>query len=215
MDTATFLAHIVAPGSYLVVCYKGVDSELMGTRFFPRDETKNAAGFIRWCVNRQMDVWYAVASYKTAIVTDKRNVDGTFQLKGSRAHDNVELIKCLWYDADIKRPGDNKKPEDCFATHAELKHWVDHTLTPNFYPPDMWVCSGYGAHIYWIFDEPMPLLEWQNFADAFKLFLADNGGRGDIGITADASRILRPPNTSNFKVPAQPAPVTVEYANLC
>lgn len=206
MDTATFLARVVAPGNYLALCYKG-SGRPMGTRFFKREDTAEAAGFIRWADGKNMDVWFGLASYKLAEAATDKN--GNLHYKGERTAANVDRVQCFWYDADIKRDGDGKDPSKCFANIAAVEAWAEQLPQCGIPYPSLWVRSGYGVHLYWPLAEPLARNEWQAGANEFKSCLIDAGARGDVGLTTDSARILRPPNTRNHKVPDQPAPVVV------
>lgn len=209
MDTATFLASVVAPGSFFAVCYKGVGKP-MGTRFFPRANTQEAAAFIRWCDGKGMDVWFSPASFKLAEAKGHDPM-GNPKYKGERTHPNVDRLQCFWYDADIKRDGDGKDPSRVFASLNDVKSWLAELKIPQ---PNLAVRSGYGVHLYWLLDRAHTRIEWQTRADWFKAMLIAHNAPGDVHITGDASRILRPPNTRNHKIPEQPMPVTVLWETL-
>ena len=209
MDTATFLASVVAPGNYFAVCYKGVGKP-MGTRFFPRASTQEAASFIRWADGKNMDVFYSMASFKLAEAQGHDPL-GNPKYKGDRSHNNVDRLQCFWYDADIKREGDGKDPSRCFASLNDVKSWLAELTIPQ---PNLAVRSGYGVHLYWILDRPYSRVEWLTRAEWVKAMLIAHKAPGDVGLTADASRILRPPNTRNYKNVEQPAPVTVLWDTL-
>jgi hypothetical protein len=209
MDTATFLASVVAPGAFFAVCYKG-PGKPMGTRFFPRASTQEAASFIRWADGKNMDVWYSPASFKLAEATGHDPL-GNPKYKGERTHANVDRLQCFWYDADIKRDGDGKDPSRCFANLNEVRSFVANLKIPQ---PNLAIRSGYGVHLYWVIDQTFLRVEWQPRAELVKAALIAHKAPGDVQITSDASRILRPPNTRNHKIPEQPMPVTVLWDTL-
>jgi len=205
MDTATFLASVVAPGNYMAICFKTAGKPMV-QRFFPRTNTQEAAGFIHWADGKAMDVWYAPASFKLAEA--KPDQRGSIIFKGERTHANVDRLSCFWYDADIKRDGDGKDPSQCFASYGAVEGWVK-TLPDILNAPNLWVRSGYGVHLYWVINRPLTRNEWEPRAQLLKTALIHHNAPGDVGITSDASRILRPPNTRNHKVQDQPVPVTI------
>jgi hypothetical protein len=62
------------------------------------------------------------------------------------------------------------------------------------------VSSGYGLHIYWTFDEAVGYDTWKPLANSLKERILSEGFKvKDVGLTTDAVRILRLPNTTNFK----------------
>lgn len=209
MDAVQFLSRTVAPGNYLAVCYKRPDRRMMSQRFFPRDDVAEAAHFMRWCSNKGMDCWYAVASYVLA-TPDGLDGRGGQKYLGDRTQANAQALRCFWYDADIKRPGDNKTPAQAFDDWSELATWVQSfTAATSLPPPNLWVSSGYGAHLYWVLEDAIPAKDWMPLASAFKAALIASSAKGDVGLTSDSARILRPPETSNFKIPTAPAPTQV------
>jgi hypothetical protein len=202
MDAAQFLARVVPPGNYVAVCFKKPAQHRMGVRFFPRDNLKEAASFIRWAPTKNHDTWFGLANYTTAEVLE----DG--KLTGRRTQENVQSLRSFWIDLDIKRPGDKKT-----LVHADLPSavgWLKNFCAGTALPiPNLWVNSGYGLHLYWITEDPMTPEVWQPYAEALKAALVANNAIGDIGLSADSARILRPPETLNFKDPANPKPVSV------
>ena len=95
----------------------------MSQRFFPRDDVASAAKFLRWCSNKGMDAWYAVASFVTAM-PDGLDPLGIQRYTGARTKENAQALRCFWLDADIKRPGDNKTPAQAYADWPELATWL-------------------------------------------------------------------------------------------
>lgn len=203
MDTAQFLARVVAPGNYAAIAFKG-QQHGMTQRFYPYDKLASAAGFAQWCAGQGLDSWHAVASYKLA----SPHAKGHYQ--GQRTQDNAQALRCFWLDADIKRAGDNKAPDKAYADMTELVVWVrDFAKATGLPVPNLWVNSGYGMHLYWVLEDALPASDWRGYAEAFKAAMLANGAKGDISTTADSARILRPPGTLNFKVSGSPVPVTV------
>jgi hypothetical protein len=207
MDTVQFLARVVAPGNYLAVCHKGADARaFMNTRFFPRDNISDAAGYMNWCVQRDMDVWYCPASFRMA--SPHSNKPNAFT--GERKQTNVQALKCFWYDADVKRTGDKKPSDSVFLSQVDVFHWVKALREKTgIMRPNLVVSSGYGVHLYWVLEDAMAPEAWLPRARAFRALLESAGAVGDLGITIDSARLLRPPGTKNFKVPDSPTDVVV------
>jgi len=202
MDAAQFLSCVVAPGNFLAVAFKKPDRNGMQHRFFPRDNTGEAAGFIKWCTRKGMDAWYAVASYKLASPDEK----GVYS--GDRTQQNVQTLKAFWIDIDVKRKGDKKT--NVYSDVPDAMVWFKSFLSTTGLPyPNLWVRSGYGLHVYWVLQDAVDPQTWQPYADALKAAILATGGTIDVGITIDSARLLRPPETANFKDPANPAPVEV------
>jgi hypothetical protein len=202
LDAEQFLDRVIAPGNFLALAFKGA-SRGMRHRFFPRDRVREAASFMRWATRQGMDCWHAVASYRDAeLKTDK----GQEKYFGARTQANAEALRCFWFDADIKRDGDNKDPSrvypDLNAAIAALK-----PLKVSGFPlPNLWIRSGYGVHFYWVMEDALDRDTWTGYAEAFKQLLIKHGLKGDVGLTSDSARILRPVDGVNYKDPASPAP---------
>ena len=204
MDVAEFLARVVAPGNYLAVCFRAHDRN-MSTRFFPRDKLGDAASFIEWAADKNMDAWYTPASFRMATPHPTKSK----QFMGSRTQANVQALRCLWFDADVSRPGDGKPPGSVFASQHDAIMWVKTLIKSGMCRPNLTVNSGYGLHLYWILEDALSPEVWRTYAEAFKNLLRFNGALGDISLTGDSARLLRPPGTWNFKVAESPAEVKV------
>jgi hypothetical protein len=205
MSLEQFLDRMIAPGNFLAISMKG-DQGLFN-RFFPRNNIPSAASFIHWGSDKKRwDTWFALASYTSA--TEKIN-DKTQRrsYQGERTQANAQSLKTFWFDADIKRAGDNKDPSKVFASVQEVAAWAkDFTQATGIPLPNVWVRSGYGVHLYWVLAEALDRAQWQPHAEAFKAALATHQAKGDISVVADSARILRPIETFNFKDQAHPAP---------
>ena len=194
MDAEQFLARTVAPGNYVCIAYQFSRGGLK-QKFYERTALKEAAGYGRWVAQRGADVWYAVASLQT---------------DQDRTQANVQAVRCIWYDADIKRAGDGKADDRVYADVPDLARWLKHfTDTTTLPRPNLWVNSGYGMHLYWVMEDALDPQTWQVYASAFKAALVAAGAKGDIGVTGDSARILRLPDTNNLKVRTSPQPVVV------
>lgn len=209
MDAANFLARVIAPGNFMCLCFKGPGMNGLGQKFYPRADIAQATSFAHWGARNKMDIWHANASYRDA---EQDGVDrgGRPRYKGRRTQANVHMLNSFWYDADIARPGDGKAAGSTFADLAEVDQWVaQFSAATGLLEPNLWVRSGYGVHLYWILEDAIDRTTWQPYANALRDALLAHQGRGDLGITIDSARILRPPDTFNFKVPASPMPVEV------
>ena len=81
-------------------------------------------------------------------------------------------------------------------------------------PRASWVVSsGYGFHLYWHLETPVPSQAWQALADTLVAACTTTGLCIDGGITTDAARILRVPFTDNYKLPAQTPTCSIALDN--
>ena len=76
-------------------------------------------------------------------------------------------------------------------------------------PRPLVVNSGRGLHVYWLLTEPATISDWAHVAERFKKVCMQQEFKIDFAVPADAARILRVPNTSNFKQDP-PLPVFIE-----
>jgi hypothetical protein len=103
------------------------------------------------------------------------------------------MFRSLWVDLDI---GKGTEFDTQMAGFAALRIFINSLSLPE---PTI-VSSGYGLHVYWTFDEAVDYNVWKPLANALKDRLSTENFRvKDKGLTADAVRILRIPNTKNFK----------------
>jgi len=121
--------------------------------------------------------------------------------KGGRVNANAVALKSFFIDLDC---GQGKPYETQEEGMKALKAFVKKLGLPK---PTV-VNSGRGLHVYWALEEPMPKEQWKPHAEAFKLLCDIYDLKADPVVTADVARILRIPNTFNFK-DETPIPVEV------
>ncbi|MEI6478492.1 MAG: DUF927 domain-containing protein [bacterium] len=63
----------------------------------------------------------------------------------------------------------------------------------------MRVDSGTGIQAYWLFEEDIAIHEWRIYAELFRDYCIKNNLKIDSAITADAARLMRCPDTLNYK----------------
>jgi hypothetical protein len=94
-----------------------------------------------------------------------------------------------------------------YATQDEaliaLKTFIKDTNLPK---PTV-INSGNGIHVYWILDQAIQTSDWRVLAEKFKLLCEQHKLHADTSVTADSARVLRIPETLNFKDPTNPVPV--------
>jgi len=113
--------------------------------------------------------------------------------RNSRTKDACALKACHHIDIDS---GDDKPYASPQETLDAIKAVIGSRALPM---PTLILCSGYGIHAYWCLSEPVAPVLWQPVAEALKNACKGAGLETDEDITTDAARILRPPNTLNFK----------------
>ena len=126
-------------------------------------------------VEAQQDVYFALA---------------TFETSGKRTAENSRFIRSLFIDMD----GYASKKQAALALGAFL---ADTGLDALGAP---WiVASGGGLHCYWPFTEDIDVAVWKPTAENLKRLCKQQKLNIDMTVTADAARVLRIPNTFNFK----------------
>ena len=126
------------------------------------------------------NAYYAMASFK----------DGS-----SRTQKNVQELKAFWLDVDCK----NKSPTVDYSTKEEGLAAIQDFCNTNTLPQPTIVDSGNGWHVYWPLTEAISKDVWQPVAEKLKAVCLASGLRIDPVCTADSARILRIPNTLNYK----------------
>ena len=110
----------------------------------------------------------------------------------SRRAENSAFLRSFFIDLDV---GDTKP----YTTREEAIVALDQFLDRTGLPPPILVNSGNGAHAYWAFDEDVAAAQWKPYAKKFKEFCLEQGLHIDPVVTADAARIMRCPDTLNYK----------------
>lgn len=134
---------------------------------------------------KEFDVYFACAKYEK---------------KGSRTRDNAKYFKAFWLDIDC---GEGKHYE---SRQDALEDLEEFCLELNL-PKPTTVNSGRGVHAYWALEADISREEWKPVAETLKALCVKHNLVADPVVTADEARILRVPDTLNFKTSP---PSTVE-----
>lgn len=162
--------------------------------FFESREEMVAAGIAASAIDGT-NAYYAMASFREP---------------GARTQDNVLALKSFWLDVDCK----DKNPTMDYASPDEGLDAIGAFCKYHSFPRPSIVNSGFGWHVYWTLDEPITKDVWQPVANKLKtlcLTKGDGALRIDPACTADSARVLRIPNTFNYRSnpPAQVESVLV------
>lgn len=111
----------------------------------------------------------------------------------SRKTDCALFCKTFFIDLDVD-PENPKK----YSSKQEALAALDDFLKVTELPPPIRTDSGGGVHAYWILDKDVPSSEWKVYANKFKKLCLDHL-KIDPTVTADAARILRCPESLNYK----------------
>lgn len=110
----------------------------------------------------------------------------------SRKSDDALYSRSLFIDMDVGTE-EKKYPNKDAALVA-----LDEFLTKSELPMPVVVDSGNGIHAYWPFTDDIPIDEWKIYADKFKAYCLTML-QIDPSVTADKSRIMRCPESFNYK----------------
>lgn len=144
------------------------------------DEVITAADMFAVVGSEKKDAYFALANFKEA---------------GKRTADNAKSLKALFIDIDIGAGKDYANRQDAIAAYEKF---MESTGLDSLGQPIV-VSSGGGFHIYWPFDEEVPVDQWKPVAENFKRLCKQEGFNIDWNCTADAARVLRVPGTFNYK----------------
>jgi len=182
MDTKQFLSTVLSDDGYY--CVAGLKNGKMVRKSF--DSLDAVVDVANNFDVEERDAYFAPASF----------VDGA-----STKGENIHQIKSLFLDLDCG--ADKPYPTQAEALAALRDFYKAYSL-----PRPLIVNSGRGLHVYWRLDKPYAREEWLPVASALKAACLQNGLEIDPAVTSDAARLLRIPNTRNFKN-GNPMPVRV------
>ena len=122
----------------------------------------------------------------------------------SRLAKNATYRKSLFVDLDV---GEEKaKSGKGYATKEEAEKALDDFVEKTLLPPVIKLDSGNGIHGYWALDKDLSIEEWEPYAEKFYNFCLEHKLIVDSSVMCDAARIMRSPNTVNYKKDKPPSP---------
>lgn len=147
------------------------------------------------------DIYIAMGAQKECL--QKVSKVGNRYLEAIRNHNNVASLKSLFLDIDVK--GGDKGYDDIPSAAGALATFIKAIDLPR---PTLLVGSGGGLHAHWELAEPLTVQAWQPLASALAEATRQQGLRCDTQCTVDPVRVLRPPETQNWKTDP-PRPTTL------
>jgi hypothetical protein len=184
MDMQFYKKVLPSQGSYCVATIDGKDNKKVRHHFVETvDEVEQKVEELK--KSNDQNIFIALSSFNGH----------------SRKADNSAFVRSLYIDMDV---GEGKE----YLTKMEASNALEKFLTENNIPEPVWVDSGRGIHAYWVFDRDIPALEWKNYAVKFKDFCFEKGLKIDPAVTAELARIMRCPDTFNYKTDP-PSPTRV------
>lgn len=152
------------------------------------------------------DVFFTVLSLREHKVWEPEKVDYKTGEKGAwavRPHRNIAAGKAVFFDLDV---GDDPAK---YPTQRDALAALGAFLIRTKLPQPTVISSGNGAHVYWHFDQTLPVDEWREIALHMRQLAEGLKVRIDVSRTTDSASILRVPDTYNWKTPTDPKLVRV------
>jgi len=174
METKQFLSNVLSDEGYY--CVVGIKNNKTVQKFY--DSLESLAESAVNLDTEGYDAYFAL---------------GTFVECTSRKADNVQQLKALFLDLDC---GTGKPYATQHDALIALRGFYKKYDLPK---PTSVVNSGRGIHVYWTLTRPYSREDWLPVAERLKAACIEYGLEADPVVTADAARILRVPNTHNFK----------------
>lgn len=144
------------------------------------------------------DVFVQIEKFKTKGINTFVAL-GTFEGYSRKAEDCL-FMRSFFIDLDV---GESKE----YSTKADAHVALRKLITEAQLPEPVVIDSGGGIHAYWIFDQDIPKDEWKIYAEKFKALCISHITIDPV-VTADAARIMRSPETLNYKFDP-PVPTSV------
>jgi hypothetical protein len=180
-----FLSLVLPPTGQYCVVGLGADKKPKQVFVESIDEVSDYADAM---VHKGYDAYFALAN---------------FQSDEGRTVANAKELNSFFIDIDC---GANKAYADQTEGIQALQKFLAST---DFTKPTVVVNSGRGLHAYWVLEQPISREEWKPIAERFKALCQEHKFEADPAVTADVARILRIPETLNFKDPNNPLPTKV------
>jgi len=208
-DPADFLRRVVpwpAAGAAGFINMHWTSPRYQGMSGRPFNQLADFLAMVPWCnANPQLvkDVYFCLSQQAKTGAT----VNG--KMKAARSAKDATFLKAIWLDVDGNKPDE---PDKGYATPKEaLEAIIKFVADAKLPPVTALVMSGGGWHVYWISDKPLTRDEWRPYAEGLWALVKQHGLRADP-VTTDAARILRVPDTFNYKTnPPKP----VKLRALC
>lgn len=179
MSRLDFLKEILPPGTRysLRLVKKPTDSNKSIARNEMYNSIEEMEASIDGWVSKGWNVYYATAGFGA----------------GNNAQANNAVAKReLYIDVDCG-------PDKPYATKEEGINALKAFIVAMKLPRPTLVDSGNGIHAHWVFDTAVPVHEWESVALTLKDHCVSHQFHVDGGCTADIARVLRIPDTTNFR----------------
>ena len=173
METKTFLKRVLGDDGFYCVC--AFSDERRIQKLYPSiDAVVDASKDLD---EQGFDIYFGLSTFETG---------------QSRKAGNVKNIRSFFLDLDC---GPSKE----YATQKDALTDLSRFCKTLSLPKPVMVSSGNGVHVYWLLSESVIVDDWLPVAMRFKKLCVEHKLLADPVVTADVARILRVPNTHNYK----------------
>ena len=173
METKTFLKRVLGDDGFYCVC--AFSDERRIQKLYPSiDAVVDASKDLD---EQGFDIYFGLSTFETG---------------QSRKADNVKNIRSFFLDLDC---GPSKE----YATQKDALTDLSRFCKTLSLPKPVMVSSGNGVHVYWLLSESVIVDDWLPVATRLKKLCVEHKLLADPVVTADVARILRVPNTHNYK----------------
>lgn len=157
-----------------VYCISGIDKNKKITNRFAKtlDELFNT---ITELASREQNIFVAPGSF----------------VGHSRKSESSAFLRSFFIDLDVG-------PDKDYTDKQDALDALEYLLGEAGLPPPVIMDSGGGIHAYWVFDHDIPAGEWKVYAEKFKAKVMEHIPIDPV-VTADVARIMRSPDTVNYK----------------
>lgn len=190
MTTDTDFLRAVLPdqGKY---CVTGITKDGVAQNIFV-DDIDSIHTEAQKLVDNKVNAFYAMATYR-------EDESGEFRRKQAQ----TQWLKSFWIDVDC---GEDKPYASQLRGLQALRDFQEETELPTPFI----INSGNGLHVYWLLKEYVDNARWTPVARKLKAACKKFGFDVDRSVMSDSARVLRIPDTCNFKDPENPKAVTVD-----
>lgn len=185
-------------GEYLNIHWSSIDDT--GKKWWDARATETVDEAIRtvsWVnsMGPNHDVYVCMSTQ--ARYEEKTSKKGNTYRKGIRFQEDVKRLRSFYIDVDVKTTLKKEGYADQKAALVAVQAFLVATSLPV---PSCFVASGSGGfHMHWILETPVGRAAWQPIADKLNAAAQQHGLLYDSQCTIDSARILRVPDTYNWK----------------
>lgn len=204
MNLEQFLQAVLPPEGYR--CIATPNDKGFGFSHSVFETNLLAAQRAGW-LGKKKDVYFACSSLKEPHIVSPSATG--HDKKKYRVKENLLAAKSFWLDLDVEAGNDKK-----YGSREEAISHLFEFLESTKLPRPIIIDSGYGAHIYFPLTEGINIEMWVKVSWALHSLVEGFGLKADRSRTHDASSVLRPVGTYNFKNPADPKLVKAVYSDF-